>query len=522
MTVSGNNPFICGRREQEDQKDFDIFVPHSDSTLDFFKWISGQQFLFLGTRGSGKTSLLQSMEWPKAWIKNKIGKVKGSKEIEKYFNSDSVPRHLGVLFRCDLMDNEVWIDWSKIHGEKYAQRIFALYLEYSFLYLFLNALSKIIIEKPELFAEDWIREESITSEILNMAFPELQKRPKLFKNTFYELSYVFRDITGMIRSQLTKETPYDFIVENLNFDDAGKLIQLLGEKIIEIPKLNETLIFPMIDDCDRLSNWQSNVVGSFIFRAKHPVSYKLTSMVNREKISYTADNRPLTEHELTRVAISGSTETEWETNKLFYNQFNGILQTRINHFYKDIDSNLFSLKKLLGNPSLDELVTRVIERSQSKGAIGFYNSYKSYCTKNKDKSIINYFMKINNISDEKYYSLYKESINDKKMVIRKNYTHLNKKRQVTAIAMLKSKELEDINYPYAGTSVVLKLCCGSIRELLRVMFELWKEAGLPIEKFLEKENISFELQNKAIRSASESYWKSIVGFKALLNTENGI
>lgn len=520
MKRSYRNPFGYGRRETEQQKGFDIFVPRSvprkDDSFAFFRWISGEHFLFEGIRGSGKTSILKSMHWTIAWVKNYKEKVKGGKEIEDYFYGEKLPKHIGVIFKCDKLDNEIWKDWSEIYGVKYGQRIFSIYLEYSHLYLLLNALSSIIFEKPEILAENWYQEELITKEILSSAFPEKKIRPLLQKNSFYDLSILFREKTGIIRSQICKEVPYESIVVNLNLDDAGKIIQFLGEKINEIPTLKDTLIFPMIDDCERLKPWQAKVVGNFIFRASHPISYKITAMMDLDNITHTTDNRPITEHELKRVPISGSTETDWETNSSFYNLFNGILQTRINHIYGSEFSKLFDLKKLVGNPNIEKLVIEVISESRGKDAIKFYESFISQKT---EKSIINYFMKKRGIIDELQYDSGNESLTERKLRKRKNYTEINKRRQVAAIAMFKTKEFENIRFPYAGLDTILKLCCGSIRELLRIMYEIWKEAHLPIDDFVNHENLSFEIQNKAIRNASNSFWNSIVSSDPILNTD---
>ncbi len=380
----------------------------------------------------------------------------------------------------------------------------------------LNALSSIILEKPEILAEKWLQEELIADEILSSAFPEKKIRPLLQKNSFYELSILFREKSGIIRSQICKEVPYKSIIVNLNLDDAGKIIQFLGEKINEIPTLKETLIFPMIDDSDRLKPWQAKVVGSFIYRARNPISYKVTTVMDVDRISHTTDERPITEHELNRLSISGTTKTNWDKNSSFYNQFNGILQTRINHIYGSKFSSLFDLKKLLGNPTIDELVIKVINESRSEDAIKFHDSFLSQKT---EKSIINYFMKKRGIIDEPQYDSDTESITEKKLRRRKYYTYINKRRQVSAIAMFKTKELKNIKYPYAGLNTILKLCCGSIRELLRIMYEIWNEAKLPIEVFVKREDLSLEIQNKAIRKASDLFWNSIVASEAILNTD---
>ncbi len=516
MSEMNPNPFLYGRREYEKNKGFDIFVPSSNSLFDFFQWISGQQFLFEGRRGSGKTSILKSMNWSYAWKKNEKEKIKGSKEIEDYFDNEDLPKHFGVIYKCDVLDNEIWDDWANKYGVKTAQKIFAIYLEYSLLYLLLISLSDAFLEKPEILAEDWHQEGLITKEILSFVFPDANTRPTLQKDTFYDLSILFREKSGIIRSQICKEVPYDLIIGNLTFNDAGKIIQFLGEKITEVPSLKEVLIFPMIDDCDRLKIWQAKVVGSFIYRARNPISYKITSVMNLDNITDTTDNRPLTEHELTRLSISGTTETEWETNSSFYSQFNGILRTRISHTYGNEYAKQFDLEKLLGDPSLDDLVCKVIKESLSKDAIKFYQSFQAY---EKENSIINYFMKLRGIIDEQDEVAINESITDKKLKQRKDHVYINKRRQVSAIAMFKTKELKSIKYPYAGLNVVLKLCCGSIRELLRIMYEIWNLSSCSIESFVEQECLSFEFQNKAIRKASESYWDSIVTQRAIINTD---
>lgn len=516
MKTPDKNPFLYGRREYEDLKGIDIYIPNTESSFDFFKWISGQQFLFEGIRGSGKTSILKSMHWSLIWKKEPKDRIKGNLEIDEYFSGKDLPRHLGVIFKCDELDNEVWNDWAEKFGSKKAQRIFAVYIEYSFLYLLLDSLSNIINEKPDIFSEDWTQEEAITNIVLSLAFPDKTFRPLLRKSSFFDLSIIFKEKSGIIRSQICKEVPYEDIISTINLDDAGKIIQGLGESLVKNPKLNNLLIFPMVDDCDRLKPWQSSVIGNFIYRARNPISFKATTVLNLNNIKFTTNKRPITEHELKRIAISGTTETDWETNSSFYHQFNGILQSRINRTFGEEYAQLFSLSQLLGKPNLDELVIKVINSSHGEEAIKFYEEFKS---QSAEKSIINFFMKTWGIVDIPDYDPEKESSLERKLRIRKKYTFSNKRRQVSAIAMFKTKELKELPYPYAGTDVVLKLCCGSVRELLRIMYEIWNEAKMPIETFVKLEQIPFEIQNRAIRKASRSYWDSIITSEAILNTE---
>lgn len=97
MSISPN-PFVHSRREYE--RDMPIYI--SGGKNGYPEWISDQQYLFEGVRGSGKSSVLQSMHWEISWL----GKTKLIAPKEVIRSLYKPPKHLGISYPFELEDKE--------------------------------------------------------------------------------------------------------------------------------------------------------------------------------------------------------------------------------------------------------------------------------------------------------------------------------------------------------------------------------------------------------------------------------
>lgn len=493
------NPFLFSRREFEE--DITIFV--TGDKEGFFTWITEQQFLLEGLRGSGKSSILKSMEYDVAW-KMCNTKLKGPRDIKKIFTP--YPKHLGVLCRFEVMDTYYWDVWKEQVGKECAQKYFGTYLEYLLIYLFLNSILKIIQKHPELFvnAES---EYNLIQDIVQTGFPDVNSRPRLPEQSLWALNRVIKDKCFGIRDCVYRTSSKEAMYNLYPVLSPGSLVQCFGESLTtNYDTFSDTKIFPMLDDCNHLNSWQLQVVNSAISKAKTPVSYKVTSVYGLYNTRRTIDNRPVTEHELKTLKISGSDPAKWKYTKSFEKLVNGVCQTRIETHYDEELAKQFDFKRILGKFDLHNLLEKTLSDSEKIEAIDLLQLAKNEAKeKGKRISITSTWLSKMRVREKKEPS-HKNLEIQKKLLRRLDSMYIKKWSYSAAVAICQELKL---SFPYSGWSTILHLSCGSIREVLRIMSEIWDELHEPIEKFIQKKNISHLIQKRAIKNASTKALEAI-------------
>lgn len=495
------NPFLYPRREYDD---VNIIYVSNDS--EYLEWTSNQQYLFEGIRGSGKTSILKSMDWEVLWQIGRI-KVEGPKAVKDIF--DQAPKHLGVCCRMEEMDKEYWDMWKREVGIDWAQKYFGTYLEYLLLDMFLSALLGILRRKPECF-ENPKSDKQLLKDLIQSAFPSpLQFRPKLSEESLWELRSLIRGQHYGIRDLVFRKYPADVLRESYPVLSPGELLRCFAESLrSNYEVFSELKIFPMLDDCNHLTEWQAQVINSAISRAKTPVSYKITTVFGLYASLNTIDGRPLSEQELKRIAISPEQEGKWEPHDRFVDLIQGVCQTRITQYYEPKYARRFNFKRLLGNFDIEYALEKTLDRSEKSKAIELLAKAREEASiKGKAISITSAWLTEKQVREEAIPSNNNPEIH-KKLLRQLNSKYFKKWKYSAAIAICRDPEFRS-PFPYYGWSIVVHLCCGSVREFLHIMSEIWSELKLPIDRFVEIESLDLFKQSKAIRTAAKSHFNTL-------------
>ena len=498
------NPFLYSRREYEE--DSIIFV--TGGREGFLDWVTGQQQLFEGLRGSGKSSILRSMEWDVAWgVCNT--KVAGPQAVMQIFSRSPKhypPKHFGVRCRLEEMDREYWGSWKEKVGLECSQKYFGTYLEHLLMDLFLNALLRIMQEAPELFTSAEC-EKHLIQDLLQTGFPDPYRRPRLPEQSLWALKRLIRDQHLAIRDLVYRKTPKEEMYESHPILSPGSLIQCFGKSLTtNYDSFSDLKIFPMLDDCNHLTDWQLQVVNSAISKARTPISYKVTSVFGLYKTRKTMDDRPVNEQELKTVRISGSNEAKWEHSNKFEKLVQGVCQTRIERYYGKEFAEQFGFKRLLGDFDLQHLLEKRLSESEKPSAIGLLQLAKKEAEdKAKNISITSTWLCKVRVREQDQPSHKDPKIQER--LLRRLYSMYTKKwSYAAAVAVCQDIKL---TFPYCGWSTVLHLCSGSIREILSIMSEIWNVLDLPIERFVVKESVDYHKQMRAIKNASKNLFEGI-------------
>ncbi len=478
------NPFVYGRSEFETNPTF--YVPPAIT-----EWVSRQPIIFEGLRGSGKSSILKFLTWEVAW-EVAGASVHGPATVRKIFSS---PKHLGVYFRAEEMDVGYWKSWRMICGDDCAQKYFGTYIEFIYLDLFLNALQGIRVtsRKYLLNAQSEI---NFVKEMIKICFPSEEYRPSLYDISFESFRSIVRDTHIGIRALVYRKVEEKSMLETYPILGPGSIIQSFGKLFVEYyPELSDWTLMPLLDDCNYLTEWQTRVINSSIVKSKAPIAYKLTSVKGLHKSRLTIDNRPVNDHELRTIYISGDSPTNWH----YKNMVQGVCRARISQFYGKEKSSRFDFWKILGPFNLQDLLIIKLKTSQNESSLKLLKQAEAIAkTKNRPVSITSYWLTDMKVREEKETTR-KDPLIQKQMIRRGESIYKRKWNHVAAAAICREFKLE---FPYCGWKVVLHLSCGSIREMLRIMFEIWEKAKIDIDKFLTQNPLNINIQIQAIKKAS--------------------
>ena len=492
MVNKSRNPFIYGRIENE--RNSTLYL-----TPSILGYLNRLPILFTGIRGSGKTSILKLLSWEVAWKVSERQIFGNKKDIQEMFGN---PKHIGVKIRFEDMDIGYWETWKNVCGEDCAQKYFGTYVEMLLLDCFLNAIQKIRQVSKKYFL-DVKAEESFVKEMINVCIPSDNFHKSLYIYSFETLRSIISNMHKDLRQLVYKKFKEESISKSFPIVSPGEIIQSFGKSFIEnYRSLSDWILMPLLDDCHVLTEWQTKVINSSIVKSQTPIAYKLTSVRHLYKTKLNINNRMLSEHDLKIIDLSYSGPRDKEYKFLV----KGVCQSRISQFHGKKYSFQFDVEKFLGKFDIEKLLEIKFENSENKNALELLKKAR-LIAKQKQKPIsitstwlsekkIRHFIEIEN----------EETFIQKRMIRRIESSYKIKFRYVAAAAICKEFHFD---FPYSGWGVLLNLSNESIREFLRMMYEIWEKAALDIDKFVKQKPLQSRIQVQGIKKASELSFNSI-------------
>ncbi len=487
------NPFYFGRIEQEAEPI--LYIPDS-----IVEWASSTPILFEGLRGSGKSSVLKMLSWDVRWIFS-TQRIKGSPIINKFFNDIN---HIGVYFRVEDVGVQLWRRWKV--KMSLAQDYFATFLEFLYLSLFFDALDRIQKIDPELFSET-SKEKLLVQTVLADCFPVISTRPQMLHFTYHSMWKTLSEIHRGIRHMVYQNLPESLIKESYSIVEPGSLIKSFGNNFIRaFPELSHWKLLILLDDCNFLTKWQTEVVNTAISNCYTPISYKLSSITGMYKTLATLDkNKPLiidliktqslpNQQKYTGINIKGK-----HGGVRYATMINNICKARIEYYYGPKIASKFNLKRILGTFDLDQLIESKLSASESEKAGELLLFAERNKKTTKTLPVIKTWLTEKQIRKFKEPSI-ENILQAKKRNRQISSIYYKKWHYVAGISLCKDYKFQ---FPYCGHDIALHLSAGSIREMLRILSMLWELCGQDISHFLEEEPIPHSIQTKSMNNAAE-------------------
>lgn len=481
------NPFSNNRREGEREK---IFLFYPDTSL----WFSNANFIFEGHRGSGKTSILSAFNYENVWLKQ--SEIVPDNSV-KYHYDNPLPSFIGVVFKCELHDKDAWERWAKQYGEENASIVYATYLNYYFLEQILGALDR-ISQTYDLSDKSFIDNEFI-QRFIEIAFPIRKNQPKFFDYSLYSLQTIFREFHNTIRQNVINLISFEEIQQYSYLHEKSSKLLVDECKLIQshYNKLSETLFFILIDDVNRVSNWQTRCINTLIVSYEYPVSFKLSSVLGLHKTKATCDpERPIGNSDAKTICLGYSDPTKVTQLADIKNLLNVIFKSRIKQVYpnaiiSDIDS-IFGVEM-----DINASLLKILKSSQKNEVKQEIEDYE----KSEEKFFTDYWLKKNSIKNG-----YKSESSLERT--KENSEYLKKYRLAAAFSIIQEYSLGN-RFEYSSMNVINHLICGSVRRFLKICEFLWSEIELQINQKGELEVIRGDKQSEAIRKCAEDVYKGI-------------
>jgi hypothetical protein len=499
------NPFIDQRREQENYYS-PIYISQNN---DFSSWVSLKNYLFVGLRGSGKTSILNVFNYELAWLNP--SSVIYHEELSEY--SKKQPNYIGVIYKAERQEKSNWQEWEIRYGKSNAQKLYITYLTYYFSGKFVEALCRLKSQFKELDIEE-DNEIKLIDTILREAFPFSNSRPKLTDYSLIALTYKLSEIHNQIRQSVISMESFDSIKKYIIFSEGPEKIINICRQIKENTKaLSDKLFFALIDDVNRLTEWQLECVNSLIANSDDPLSFKISSVFGLYHTKNKIDGRALGDRDLLTYQLNTDVDlTKISKSKNLDDILHAIFNIRVKKVFPDLKTNIF-MKDVFGDTiDIDSSFERMASSSENSKFRKFYFAYKQQKEAGVYKYITDYWLDINNVSIEKDTEALKLKDSDPILYARKRESEVYKKRrQTTVFSIIDYYNLGD-KFPYSSFSLIKHITCGSVSEFLRICERLWPEIEQYLEKSIENKTltpIAVEKQANAIISISDRVYEGI-------------
>lgn len=487
MTIK--SPFSKSRFENDGSHLY--FIKHE--TLQILE--GDTPILITGSRGTGKTTLLNALNWKEQRNNNYL------KRVLDHIKNES--DYLGVYIKLPELKIKSFGNWEGSNEEIY-YLVFSCYLELVWIQELLNAISTL----------------SVDGSISYTAIDE----KKCVKNIVNELCGLFNNILNIeqIVTLIDLEDAVKYIrkyiedsgLQNKNVVDVYEYLQDIGQ-VGSIGKIFTNHLSPLLttknaislkikvcmDECECLSLKQNLVVNTLIRLSRYPIFYIFSFVSEPDDSSTTLiDNITNQKADFRKIDLDDMSNDDFEEFA------DGVATVRVSAELND-DNLHFNSKEIFGELSINDLLNKILEKSVSPKAKqllklanksinhAFYEPYRSEGTPIYQTYLVE---KLNiNIEDSAA----------EKWERRRQESKEIRKRMVAAYLSI-CHENNNIEPYYASAQMIYRISDKSIRDYLWELDKIFSIANIPLHDFVSSK-IDVETQNKGIKQSSQEKMNSL-------------
>ncbi len=481
-------------------------------------------YFIKGTRGSGKTSILKTINWRER-VENKVlaDQIKEpSNCIAVYFR---LPEHMSQSMAS--------INWASVTPDAPSDQLmaysyFSHYLESVALETILEAVVR--LRSYGKLKYDISGEATITNEVFEKFTALRSFAPTNSPNTFNDIKSTFDKMHHEMNRAATRGT-VSTMLDRLPASEPGELIKFVTSKIMSfINPEKDVHIKVCVDDCEALKESQQIFLNSLVRTSVAPVFWVVTFVASDYETTNTViHNQKLSDADRKVIDLENTTPLEFRklceavsSLRFFYTA----KKLGVESFQGQSVVNLFDLTSILGSFSINQLFDTATKKGLGAKLIDFRDSAQffletsqEHLNKEQLKAI-----GIHNSKTLPFYQCYLlsqlypgmkiEEFKDKSMAELKAFSALLRRKQVGAYLNMCSQF--GVNKPlYAGSKIVLSMSDGCIRDYLELMGSIYDgfshRRTSRLESFIRRSTpVGIKAQSRWITRCS---WQKLEGIK---------
>lgn len=459
--------------------------------------------ILFGSRGTGKTTLLKALTWDE--------RIENANLAEALHKKIFDNKYIGIYLKAPLFSIESINKWLHNADDNIYSKILSFYLELAAVEKLSEALNELIIRK---YVKSNVEDE--LSLIKSIFDSKLMRN--LLKNTRKPITLKqFSALLNSIRNDISQDALQKINVENV----IGKYcLYDVGEFALTISKYFEDYLnihFKLknsdkwhfkicFDESECFNEFQQKIINTLIRKTEWPLFYVMSHVRVDMNLSETLlDNLTNQRADMQIIDLNGVFAKEKE----FKNFVCGVINTRIKYktlISKDIK---FNIAQILGKLDLNLLAYRACKGSLKNYARELIKNAELYKTNSKYKK---FFQKHDSLPiyqtylEEKVGDKYKATRSGMDKTLEQSYAEV--RRDMVAAYLCLCSELKG-KPEYAFSDMVLELSDGCVRDFILQMQEIYKTTKKSLKDFLKLNELSVDIQSKALKNASEAKIKII-------------
>jgi hypothetical protein len=503
--MKNDSPFTLRRFEYE--RTHLYYLP-----VEIFRVLEGRKSVFLiGSRGTGKTTLLTALKWEE--------QRKNSNLAEVLRKIDADKSYIGLYIKMPSTLASVFDRWLPNMPSELRASIFSLYIDLIWLQSLLESISQMLIDKQL---------DAAPSKEQKRAQTILDRYPELINDTKLKAPFSFKRFASLVyekRRTLEKwalagvEPDTKELHTLFPLGQIGQLGQAIASDLAQFceqyDKARRQWHFKIcLDESECLSTFQRRTLHTVVRLVATPVSYVVSYVREMEDMTSTFI-KGMSLQDADRELI----QLDSMDDKVFSELAEGVATVRIQNILGDT-AQKFDTKGLLGALDINELLLGILQASAAPEA-------KRILTLAEQLSRSEFYADIT--GDHGAPPIYQAYIIDRLQLElpapnsehwerRKQNSAEIRKRMVAAYLCL-CKDLKT-RPKYASADMLLQMSDKCIRDYLNQMDSIFTEVDVPLPDFCER-RVPIDTQNVALYKASTRKKEALPGSEVGSPIETG-
>ena len=447
----------------------------------------------IGTRGTGKTTLLKSLNWELRLTNNslrdQLRALTGSTDL-------FVGRYVGVYFKLPRAQLSIFDDYVGPEHPLYTN-LFALHIALNWIDLLVDATAGLarhdiisLTSSDELRIATAVHQRYSDYELVDRYFGPRESR------TLGELSHATRRLREHLERDLQTGITPEEIASRIPVGQLGEIASFVASQLLTVYGAEEDgwTFRVCMDEGEVLTPSQQRAINSMVRVAERPVLPLLAATSLPEPLHETSGRMKVTNADVNLLWL-----TDWPDSE-FADFVQGVSAVRMRAATGDPSLEV-DLASIVGTWHVNEILEDVLTGSANAWGQQLLATARS----NRDER---YFGDLDNDAPPIYQTYLVEALeldvpdaNSTRWEQRKQQSAEIRKRIVAAY--LSVCQRVGATPRYAGRDMILQLCDGCVRDFLWQMHEIYLEADVSPASFLTT-HVSVFKQDRALRRAAEN------------------